>query len=976
MEPPLVGHIHRDLIDRLETRFRDLQSGKQVPRLIVLSGASGVGKSRIVREFYRRLAAHQPDPPYWPRDLTEAGPAATAPLKYRKVLGPTVDGFVWPSDAVPSFLWWQVEASRFDSGTVGASLNQFQDVMHSHWPALWEAYVDRLGLGTRLAQAVKKQGKTTVRDLVTDQGIESLGNAMTGILGTTVPGLGFILTSAVRAGRYSAARAKSRANLRNDVTLSDLREEPQLGDSLADALLPLTRAVPAIIVLEDAQWADADLCQFIWRLAVSKAPAMVVATAWPEGLLLDEDCDFFARLAHELGRDGLAELWNVGPLDEQDRVALVHHFATRGGFGVDDAVVALIAEKYRTPLGLTLFMTSALVDRSVVGRQLGITPVQLQKFDPELRAQYKRMWAELPANVRDVLVLAALVSPRGVTGNVRADSAIAVPVFLSTLVAVAAVIPTTLRSTPELADPVLNALKDARDPAAWLLQIAQQADDFREPLLYEIAAEQAEYEYSTKVSEVAVAYAMSLGAVLVDQHGSTDLRNLAASHYLALKHHDGSLIPNDQALIEAGLLRARALSNAYRTRDGIAAAQFVLDQPFAQEQSGQAELKRELADMLRLIGEHRAALDLYQELSGGLAPGTGATKAAAVEMGWHAADCLLNLQQDSEALLALDALCEALPDESSPSDLAIGVRRLRAQALGRDRRRLDDATLLLEELLREQQSGEHGIDEQQIKTRHVRRMLTQRRGDVWESKADAEALVSDAETALGTLHEDTIMVRTGLASALTAVEEFDYAIELRRLVVAQRTEVLGPDNPRTLGARNDLGFTLQCSRKPKAAIAELERLITDKERVLGRDHPSTLNSLANLANAYRDDQQYDKAVPAYDDLIARRQSVLGPDHLKVLLARTSRLTALRLARVHPYPVAAARELAADCRGAMGQYAVEAMRARFELAEMLLANKEISEAKREHTQLAQDRLEALGPDHPDTLQSRRAVADLG
>jgi hypothetical protein len=61
----LQGAGHRDaLADLIDHHLRTAKGG--VPSLLCVKGGPGVGKSRLLLEFYRGLAATQASPRYWP----------------------------------------------------------------------------------------------------------------------------------------------------------------------------------------------------------------------------------------------------------------------------------------------------------------------------------------------------------------------------------------------------------------------------------------------------------------------------------------------------------------------------------------------------------------------------------------------------------------------------------------------------------------------------------------------------------------------------------------------------------------------------------------------------------------------------------------------------------------------------------------------------------------------------------------------
>ena len=66
-----------------------------------------------------------------------------------------------------------------------------------------------------------------------------------------------------------------------------------------------------------------------------------------------------------------------------------------------------------------------------------------------------------------------------------------------------------------------------------------------------------------------------------------------------------------------------------------------------------------------------------------------------------------------------------------------------------------------------------------------------------------------------------------------------------------RTHILGPNHPDTLGSRNNLAYAYQDAGRLDDAIPLLEQTLEDRTRILGTNHPSTLTSRNNLASAYR-----------------------------------------------------------------------------------------------------------------------------
>ena len=116
---------------------------------------------------------------------------------------------------------------------------------------------------------------------------------------------------------------------------------------------------------------------------------------------------------------------------------------------------------------------------------------------------------------------------------------------------------------------------------------------------------------------------------------------------------------------------------------------------------------------------------------------------------------------------------------------------------------------------------------------------------------ELSAAVGVIEDVLGPDHPDTLSARNNLPGAYEDVGRFDEAIELYERVLADRVRVLGPDHPDTLISRNNLAPAYCSVGRFGEAIDALEKLLPDCQRVLGREHPLTKRVEKNLEAAKR-----------------------------------------------------------------------------------------------------------------------------
>jgi hypothetical protein len=106
MGVPFVGDGHHALVDALVGEFETVCT-RRVPSWWSLEANTGWGKTRVIQEFYARIAGVQPEPRYWP-------PAILTPeenrvnVQRKRVHPPLTKAAV---GATPSWFWWGISCS-------------------------------------------------------------------------------------------------------------------------------------------------------------------------------------------------------------------------------------------------------------------------------------------------------------------------------------------------------------------------------------------------------------------------------------------------------------------------------------------------------------------------------------------------------------------------------------------------------------------------------------------------------------------------------------------------------------------------------------------------------------------------------------------------------------------------------------------------------------------------------------------------
>lgn len=247
---------------------------KGTPQWISINAETGVGKTRLVQEFYRCISTpgylkamglsdggiteFDPDG-YWPDDL---------PIAFDKLgLNPRPESFpeARADTAVsPPWLWWGIRGDAREGRNGAECLCAARDALES-----LELHTTRL----RLMEEAK--------ELAFDVG-KKVADLLSGGLLDVVISFHEILGKGVRVLNLLPPDAQAPAAMAE-------RKRADLQDLLTKAIVHfLDREIPVVLVLDDAHWLDNDSIGFIDRLT-SKLPdrdtsskLLIISTCWKQ----------------------------------------------------------------------------------------------------------------------------------------------------------------------------------------------------------------------------------------------------------------------------------------------------------------------------------------------------------------------------------------------------------------------------------------------------------------------------------------------------------------------------------------------------------------------------------------------------------------------------------------------------------------------------------------------------------------------
>jgi tetratricopeptide (TPR) repeat protein len=200
-------------------------------------------------------------------------------------------------------------------------------------------------------------------------------------------------------------------------------------------------------------------------------------------------------------------------------------------------------------------------------------------------------------------------------------------------------------------------------------------------------------------------------------------------------------------------------------------------------------------------------------------------------------------------------------------------------------------------------------------------------------------------------------------------------IEYARSSFALFRQLLGPDNPSSLGAANILGLLYAAAGLHDAAEPLYVMCYESNSRLYGCEHPETLTSLNNLAVFYKERGNIAAAEPLFTRCLEMQQVVLGPTH-PYSLRTAHNLSVIQQAHGRYDEAAQLCKQCLDARiGTLGENHVETLTTMSNLAFILTAQEQYVDAESYFGKCLPAMERLLGSYHPDTLICMSNAAGL-
>ncbi|URM98963.1 tetratricopeptide repeat protein [Actinomadura madurae] len=214
---------------------------------------------------------------------------------------------------------------------------------------------------------------------------------------------------------------------------------------------------------------------------------------------------------------------------------------------------------------------------------------------------------------------------------------------------------------------------------------------------------------------------------------------------------------------------------------------------------------------------------------------------------------------------------------------------------------------------------------------------------------------------LGLDHEDTLSAHYGIARMAAGQGRYGEAETAFREILASRERILGPGHPDILNARYGVARMAAAQGRYHEAEQVYRDILAEGDRTMGPGHPETLRAQYGIARMAGEQGRFSEAETIYRELLSTQEtnsSAPFSDHPEHLESKT-----------------VYREVLAVEERVLGPDQPDTLTIRYAIARMAAAQGRHDEAERAYREVLLVEEETLGPDHPDTLTTCHWVARM-
>lgn len=396
----------RTLVGQLDERVNDLANHPH-PRVIILQGASGIGKTWTIQELYAHLRTSTQDK-YWP-DLEQAQyrlGTGLDPMPTRKEVRPSLENFVWPANVLPAFGWWGFNCERLNNGQFFDVVGAIKPQLDAHLLPLTMAYQFESTVWERLSQK-QRDYYLEIRSALLDEATGAAAERLAELIGAAgLPFIGTLTQWGVRGFKYlNQARLDNKA-LKTDVSLNIRAQQRResAGRQLAATICALAKPeLPAIAAIEDMHLMGPETAAMLDEFIRLDKPVLIIGTAWPE---YDLDSHYGQWLAGEPARTN-CQIINVAGLGDDELVSIIKEYAPATDH---HTALRVIERTHHNPHFLKLALSSWNVARHITANRGRILDPEIA-LPRDINQLYQDRWRSLSEETRHALCCAVAINP-------------------------------------------------------------------------------------------------------------------------------------------------------------------------------------------------------------------------------------------------------------------------------------------------------------------------------------------------------------------------------------------------------------------------------------------------------------------------------------------------------------------------------------------------------------------------------------
>ncbi|MFT6779458.1 MAG: tetratricopeptide (TPR) repeat protein [Paraglaciecola sp.] len=798
---------------------------------ISIEAPSGWGKTRLVQELYKRLAAKQ-EKQYWPPSILQTSSSyKNDVMSRRKRVFPNPDLFEREAGALPAFMWLGF-ACELRNGVPSQVLLEDLEQLKAHtiyleasWSALASFKEKRF---PSLAQA-----KQAVSDVIDETISHSAGKIIEEIGNATVPGMGLL----VKLGRIGFDKTKESSQIKKNISSAGAIEiksnTPDLIMETVSIIAKLSKpGLPTIVFVEDLHKATPLMEKLIDKLIRLDASVIIITSTWPGELekrdilkapLIEDGLKSrIIRIQHEqpLSSTFFTDEASMSPLSDDSMRGIIKSYFLK----VDEKTLELLAKRYNNPLPLELVCSLPVYAKNFPDGDLCLTEKEIEGLPPTVHKLYVELWEALPEHVQQTLIIATLAIP---FGHHDWDNELLMRV---------------LKDTEDYQDIALM-LEAENITHGWTRDIEYWLKRFNEPDQMKVALDFIDENFRPHEIEGLIS---SLVSNLCKKRLDIETHSKQDQHaaWMILTLHKRNLIADHDVVLVA----IRVLQEELRL--------FPLEYPIILGFGEQLDQLTDVKNKEELLkGRVVNALVLSK---------LGKIKDALEES--------KNILRDNISMFGADA-----PE-------ILKIRNNIAYYLAKS----GDVYAALEKFnaLLGDQIRVLGPDAPDIlKTRNNIANALGKRGDVETALAKFNALLRDHVRVLGPDAPETLEIRNNIANALGKRGDVETALEKFKALLRDQVRVLGHDAPQTLITRNHIAIMSHENGELNDVSEQLYKLLGDQIRLLGADAPKTLVTRNNIAHLLADSGDVYEALKQFNDLLDDQLRVLDSDAPDILVTR-------------------------------------------------------------------------------------------